>query len=137
MRGPETLVCLIVSLVFFTGEVYAQEIGGGGNKIANLTVNVDGIPEPVYRIGGDVRVPQLIFTPLPLDPRPTEVSGTVVVSLIVTSKGDIENIKVLSPLSSEQEARAIEAARKYKFKPSTKNGKPVSVRVMVEVNFGP
>lgn len=137
MRNTGILLCLIALLLLSAGKPYAQDIGRGGEKIANLTVKVDGIEEPVYRVGGDVKIPQLIFTPAPLHAGPADVSVDAVVSMIVTSKGDLANIKVMSPLSDEQEARAIEAARMYRFKPATKSGQPVSVRILVEVDFEP
>lgn len=139
MRAAKILIRLMVVsvLFFFVGEPSAQDIGLGGEKIKTLTVKVNGVNEPVYRVGGDIRVPQLIFTPAPVHAGPTDVPGSFVISMIVTSKGDLANIKLISPLGDAQEARTIEAARKYRFKPSTKGGEPVSVRIAVEIDFEP
>jgi hypothetical protein len=137
MPAATFVIGLIVSLLCCMGEPYAQGISRAGEKIANLTVKVAGVDEPVYRVGGDVKIPQLIFTPAALHSGPADVPGSFVVSMIVTSKGDLANIKVMSPLGDAQEARTIEAARTYRFKPGAKSGQPVSVRILVEIDFEP
>jgi len=73
-----------------------------------------------------------IFTkPEPINkaypPLPSRVrnGGDVKLKLIVSEKGEVEKIEVLSspnPLLSEA---AIKAAQKWTFKPATKNNKPI------------
>jgi TonB family protein len=61
--------------------------------------------------------------------------GIVLVSLIVDTHGRPQEIKVVRPLGMGLDEKAVEAAGKYRFKPAMKNGEPVPVTVIVEVNF--
>jgi len=136
MRAARILACLIVSLFLRAGDPYAQEIGGNETRKTNQTVKVDGVDEPVYYVGGEVKPPQIVSAPKPQSGTPN-AQGTVVVSMIVTSKGEITNIKVIKGVNATVDAKAIETARQYKFKPSTKDGKPVSVQIAIEVDLYP
>lgn len=114
----------------------ASSIGGtctGAHTVPNLSVKVNGVDQPVYFVGCDVRPPEIVSVPKLQSGGP---QGTVVLSMIVTSEADIADIKVIATgADSTQEARAIEAARHYKFKPATKLGVPVSVRIAIEIDF--
>jgi protein TonB len=63
------------------------------------------------------------------------VEGTVVLRAIFAADGKVKNILVLSPLPNALTERAIDAARKVKFEPATKDGRPVSMVVQLEYNF--
>jgi len=56
-------------------------------------------------------------------------------SLVVTPEGNTTDIKVTTSLGSGLDEKAIEAVRQWKFEPATKDGKPVAVKVAVEVSF--
>ena len=62
-------------------------------------------------------------------------AGTVSISLVVDEAGNPQNPKVVRSLGLGLDEKAIEAVQKWKFKPGTKDGKPVPVIVSVEVNF--
>jgi len=76
-----------------------------------------------------------------LDPEPSEearrkvISGTVVVKLIVTPKGEASNVRVIKGLGNGLDEKAIEAVQTWKFKPATKDGEPVAVEIAVEFDF--
>jgi len=92
----------------------------------------------VYEVGGEVKSPKLVHYVEPaFSPRSKEayVEGTVKLSTIVTKAGDATNPQVLSGLNAEEDRTAIEALRQWKFEPGTRNGRPVNVRVTVEINF--
>ena len=67
--------------------------------------------------------------------RNAQVEGTVVLRAILAADGQIQNVLVLSRLPHGLTERAIEAARKIKFQPAVKDGRPVSVFVQIEYNF--
>ena len=137
MRGLRILA-LIVSLTFCVVEPSAQETGGSGGKTPDLTVKVDGVDEPVYRIGREVKPPRPIYQPAAQfsdEARRNGTTGTVMITMVVTSKGDTTLIKITQGLGSGLDEKAIEAVRQWKFKPATKNGQPVSVQISVEVSF--
>ena len=46
-----------------------------------------------------------------------------------------KDIKVVRPLGLGLDEKAIEAIKKWRFRPGVKNGKPVAVLVTIEVNF--
>lgn len=62
------------------------------------------------------------------------IEGTVVVKVLVTTKGDVEKVEVLKshPLLDES---AIEAASQFKFKPGKQRDKFVKVWVSIPFNF--
>jgi periplasmic protein TonB len=111
-------------------------IGGScsvANVVPNLTLKVNGADQPVYYVGCDVKPPEILSEPKLQAGGP---QGSVVVIMIATSKADIADIKVaVKGTDSTQDTRAIEAARRYKFKPATKNGEPVSVRIAIKIDF--
>ena len=56
-------------------------------------------------------------------------------SVIIDSTGKPTNLKVLRPLGLGLDEKAIEAVQKWRFRPGTKEGKPVAVYATIEVNF--
>jgi len=61
--------------------------------------------------------------------------GTVLLGLVVGSDGLPRDITVSRPLSPDFDAAAIDAVKKWKFSPATRDGKPVATAIKVEVNF--
>lgn len=92
----------------------------------------------VFRVGGGVKPPQLILDPDPEysdEARKARLEGTVVLWMIVGTDGAAHDIRVKSPLGKGLDEKAIEAVKRWKFKPATKDGQPVAVMVNVEVSF--
>lgn len=69
------------------------------------------------------------------DARNNLVTGTVVLRCIFAADRRVRNIAVVKGLPNGLTERAIEAARKIKFIPATKEGKPVSMWMQLEYNF--
>jgi TonB family protein len=67
--------------------------------------------------------------------RTNRVQGTVVLQAVFGSDGEMQNIRVIRGLPDGLTRKAIEATRKIKFDPATRNGKPVSVRGALEFTF--
>jgi len=97
-----------------------------------------GIGGGVYRVGGGVSQPALIYK---VDPeyseeaRKAKYSGTVMLSVIVDAEGKARDIHVVKSLGMGLDEKAIEAVEKWKFKPGMKGGQAVNVRATIEVNF--
>ncbi len=94
--------------------------------------------EKVYDIGGDVQAPKLIHVVEPeFDPKSEDAftTGAVKIQIVITAKGEVRNPKVLTGNSAQQNKKAADAVLQWRFKPGQLNGKPVSVRATVEVNF--
>jgi TonB family protein len=79
-----------------------------------------------------IKKPQPSYTK---EARKNQVSGTVVIRCVFTSKGKVTNIHVISGLPDGLTERALDAARKIRFTPATKNGHPVSMWMELEYNF--
>lgn len=86
---------------------------------------------------GDCLVPpHLTYAPEPHFPSDAgNREGIVVVSLLVDAEGMPQEITVSRSLTPSFDAEAVEAVKKWKFSPSTKNGKPIAVKIVVQVNF--
>ncbi len=92
----------------------------------------------VYRIGGGVSAPALLFKVEPEyseEARKAKFQGTVVLYVVVDEKGQPRDLKVVRPLGLGLDEKAIEAVQKWRFRPGQLNGKPVSVAATIEVNF--
>ena len=118
-RAPAA--ALVLDAVRASARVRAAASGGG-----------------VYRIGGGVSAPQLVFKVEPEyseEARKAKFQGTVVLYVVVDEKGQPRDLKVVRPLGLGLDQKAIEAVQKWRFKPGLKDGRPVSVSAQIEVNF--
>lgn len=94
--------------------------------------------EPVYQPGGDVKGPKLVHSVEPaFSTKSNEafVEGTVSVSAVVNTRGEISAVQIVKGLSEAQNRAALDALKQWRFQPGTKDGKPVNVRVKIEVDF--
>ena len=64
-----------------------------------------------------------------------QITGTVILKVVFASNGTVTNIRVVQGLPGGLTEKCIEAARKIKFIPATKDGKPVSMWMQLEYNF--
>jgi TonB family protein len=67
--------------------------------------------------------------------RKAKWSGAVTISLVVDVNGMPKDIQVIKALGMGLDQKAIEAVQKWRFRPGTKDGKPVPVQAVIEVNF--
>lgn len=98
--------------------------------------------EKVYRAGEDkgVTVPQLVREVKPVytaKAMQAKIQGAVWLTAVVLPSGDVKDVTVRKSLDKEHglDNEAIKAARQWKFKPGTKDGKPVPVEVTIELTF--
>jgi len=83
-------------------------------------------PVPTYK-------PDPGYTP---QARHHKLEGTVVMMILVDSQGNVSDARETSkPLGDGLDEKAIETVKTWKFKPATRNGVAVPVRVAVEVSF--
>ena len=97
-----------------------------------------GIGGGVYRIGGGVSAPSLIYKVEPEyseEARKAKHQGTVVLYVVVDEKGLPRDLRVVRAIGLGLDEKAIEAVQKWRFKPGLKDGRPVAVAATVEVNF--
>jgi protein TonB len=98
-------------------------------------------PEPKAevptRVGGDVKEPRLISSILPVYPTLAQraaVQGDVVVQTTIDKSGRVSQMKVVSGPPMLRQA-ALDALRRWKYEPSTLDGQPVAVQMMVTIKF--
>jgi periplasmic protein TonB len=97
-----------------------------------------GIGGGVFRVGGGVSAPQLVYK---IDPeyseqaRKSKYQGTVVLALVVQKDGSVRDIRIMTSLGMGLDEKAIEAVQKWRFSPGMKGGQPVDVAASVEVTF--
>jgi TonB family protein len=97
-----------------------------------------GVGGGVYRVGGGVTAPVLLFKKEPEyseEARKAKYQGTVVLYIEVDPSGRAVNAKVIRSLGLGLDEKAIDAVKQWKFKPGYKDGKPVTVAATIEVNF--
>jgi TonB family protein len=66
-----------------------------------------------------------------------KIQGSVFLSIVVTESGDVTGITVTRSLDATYglDQAAVAAAEQWKFRPGMKDGKPVPVRVTLELTF--
>ena len=97
-----------------------------------------GIGGGVYRVGGGVSAPVVIYRVEPLyseEARKVKHQGVVVLWAIVRKDGSLEILKVVRALGLGLDESAINALKQWKFRPGMKDGVPVDVALNVEVSF--
>ena len=96
-------------------------------------------PVEVYKVGeGGVTPPRLIDKVEPTyskEALQAKYQGTVVLAVEVHPDGRIHNARVERALGMGLDEQAVAAVKRRRFSPALKDGKPVAVRAMVEVNF--
>jgi len=92
----------------------------------------------VYSPGRGVVAPVPIYAPeaeFSDEARRNRYQGICLISVIVDTHGDPQNPRVVQRLGMGLDEKALDAIRRYKFKPGTKDGRPVPVMMTIEVDF--
>jgi len=92
----------------------------------------------VYRVGDGVNPPRVTHDPSPgytKAARKARLQGTVVLWLVVNRQGRPEQVRVQRSLDDGLDWNAVEAVKRWRFEPATKDGQPVAVMINVEINF--
>jgi protein TonB len=104
--------------------------------IWTLSAGAQSEEEKVYTVGNGVTTPRVTHQVDPEHPaRGFRISGAVLIGLVITSKGEPKEVHVVRSLEKDVDAAAVEAVKQWHFAPATKDGKPVAVRIDVEIRF--
>lgn len=131
--SPIRLLASIAVLVFVVATTSIAAISampirqGAVQSDEKVYVAADGIemPVPTRQVRPQYRG----------DAMARRIEGTVVLDCVVTDAGLPTRIRVTAPLDKDLDAAAIEALEGWRFRPGTKDGRPVPVRVNVEFTF--
>ncbi len=69
------------------------------------------------------------------DARKAKLQGVVMLYAEVDTTGRLRNIRVTRGLGLGLEEKAIDAVKRWRFRPAMRNGKPVAAPAQIEVNF--
>jgi TonB family protein len=108
--------------------------GAGSDAVESKTYQGD----PVYRVGGGVIAPKQTYAPGPEytdRARKKKLQGTVVLEMVVTPEGNVDDVKVIHGFDPDMDQKAVDTVRQWRFDPGTRDGKPVAVQLSVEVSF--
>jgi protein TonB len=87
---------------------------------------------------GKLTQPVATFKPEPdysEEARKAKHQGSVMIEIVVDERGLPRNIVVTKGLGLGLDERAVEAVKKWRFRPGTHDGKPVPMAAIVEVTF--
>ncbi len=93
--------------------------------------------KPPVRVGGAVKEPKKIKDVAPVYPdeaRQAGVQGMVIIETTIGTDGAVSDVKVLRSVALLEMA-AVEAVKQWKYEPTLIDGEPVSVLMVVTVNF--
>jgi TonB family protein len=96
-----------------------------------------GTNDDPVEVGQDVSAPTLIYSPeanYTDAARRKKEACTVSISVVVTQEGTVRDALVTDSCP-DLDASALKTVKTYRFKPAMRDGKPVAVRVMVQVGF--
>lgn len=88
--------------------------------------------------GGDVRAPVLVRRVDPVYPegaRKARLEGDVVLEAIITSRGEIEEVRVIKSAGVLFDTSARSAVEQWSYRPATLNGRAVRVLLTVTITF--
>lgn len=114
---------------------------GSVPSIAALAPNVPAPPKPAssapVRVGGKIQPPRLVSSVLPVYPsiaQQANVVGTVVIDTTIDKTGHVSKMRVISGPELLRGA-ALSALRQWKYEPSRLNGEPISIQMVVSIQF--
>ena len=120
------------------GSGYGGGLGSGnGNGFGPGTGGNAG--GGLYHVGGGISAPvpiNQVEAEFSDEARRAKYQGVCLIQMIVDAHGMPQDPRVVRPLGMGLDQKALEAVRKYRFKPAMKDGRiPVPVMITVEVNF--
>jgi TonB family protein len=144
MSKPRLVMSLVIALgiVMVAGwwairTFYLRARAGNPPAIVSATAMKYDIGE-VYTVGGDVSSPIPIYKPEPgytEEARAAKLQGSNVFWMVVDGAGKVADVRLVKSVGKGLDESAAETLRTWKFKPALRKGKPVPIRVIVEVNF--
>jgi TonB family protein len=93
--------------------------------------------ETVYDLGPGVTPPRIIKQVNPQYPnyRGVRAEGSVIIGLVVSSKGVPQAPHILKSLDKDLDQSALDAVRQWRFAPAQRDGKAIAVRISLQIQF--
>lgn len=83
-------------------------------------------------------MPRITYSPAPEysdEARMANREGTCTLTLVVKVDGHVSDVNVASGLGMGLDEKAIETVKKWRFSPATRKGKPVPMKIAVDIDF--
>lgn len=115
-------------------------VAGCGALGAIVTLAAAQDTPRVYRPGDGVSPPAVVREVKPeysKEAKDARIQGAVTLDTVVLEDGTVGEVNVTRSLDSEHglDQQAIKAMKQWLFKPATKDGKSVAVRIEIEMTF--
>jgi protein TonB len=153
---PENLLTLPLQNLGAAPTVSAGDISGAANSTSRGSGTGSGVGPgtgsglgpgsgggtggDVFNIGNGVTAPVLIYDPKPkytADAMRAKVQGTVEISAVVMPDGSVTDIRITRSLDQsfglDEEAK--KTAAQWRFRPGMRQGQPVAVRILIQLDF--
>jgi periplasmic protein TonB len=94
--------------------------------------------EPVYDQGHGVSLPRVtkqVSVHYTSRTMREKMQGTITLKCVVSSEGTTRNVEIVNRLDWELDDNAVAALKQWKFEPGQRDGKPVAVRITVDMTF--
>jgi TonB family protein len=93
--------------------------------------------ETIYDLGPGVTPPRIVKQVNPRYPndRGVRAEGSVIIALVVSSKGLPRAPHVVKSLDKDLDQSAIDAVGQWRFSPAQKDGKAIAVRISLQIQF--
>ena len=112
-------------------------------RYSSLFVAVFGVSatlQQVYEPGNGTTMPIIVKEVKPHEHgrrrRTGKIQGSVLLRAVVLENGHIgDSVEVLKSLDADLDQQAVAALKQWEFKPGTRDGKPVAVRISCELTF--
>jgi TonB family protein len=85
-----------------------------------------------------VKPPKPVYSPEPdfsEEARHARYQGIVMMHIVIDTSGNVTDIRIDRVLGKGLDENAVNAVKKWKFSPATRDGQPVSVSMMTEISF--
>ena len=125
----------LAALVFVAAPVAAQSsapAASGPAAPSGQTASGDAIEMPEV-IGGLASLVGGIA--YPAEAQAAQAEGRVIVRFVVDETGEVEEAEVFRPVHPALDEAALEAVEQARFRPATRDGAPVRVRMAVPITF--
>ena len=129
----DNLADMVPGLPFYWEKYAEKHFLPTGSLTASQAVST--VPK---RPHGSLKPPKLLQAPEPhftVAARANQYGGRVGVNIWVEPDGSASHLSLIHPIGLGLDENALAAVQKYKFEPSTQDGKPVLVEANIEVRF--
>jgi TonB family protein len=141
MRIHELIALAILAFLLSSAAAQSSRPAGDSSSMSTTTpaATVDDEAFNAYqRVTKEMKPPKATKSPdpdYPQIPADAEPNGVVVMLVGINDKGRVDLVHVLRASNDAFQTSAVSTVKTWKFSPAKKDGKPVPVKVTVEMKF--